>query len=90
MPPLGAFSGIVTLTAFAFKSARFVPGELRIFNHLEWAKLVGAELRLLRSERGRCCAGGGFVNVSSRREPIVPERIDVGANSRAKGGGVTL
>src|ERR1700730_8126794 len=28
LPPLGAFSGIVTLTAFAFKSARFVPGAL--------------------------------------------------------------
>src|SRR6516225_4228761 len=26
LPPLGAFRGIVTLTAFAFKSARFVPG----------------------------------------------------------------
>src|SRR6516162_9575627 len=26
--PLGAFSGIVTLTAFAFKSACFVPGAL--------------------------------------------------------------
>jgi hypothetical protein len=32
--PLGAFSGIVTLTAFAFKSARFVQGRGNIFNHL--------------------------------------------------------
>jgi hypothetical protein len=28
LPPLGAFSGIVTLTALAFKSARCVPGAL--------------------------------------------------------------